>query len=209
MIDMLDSGWLRVVAYGVTALLAIVVGTLEHRSPLRTTLLWWPTFWFMSSTLIAAMGLARLGEVGDLIAVVGRDSARTHGWYDQRRNVQAGIVIVVASAWVIAVLAALWRVPSRRRRYLPTALTLFTLVCFAVIRAVSLHQVDSVLYRRNLHGVRWVAIIELLLLGIASIAIAVRVPRHPIAGSGKITRSRGTMLRRPIRHTGPHVQPDA
>ena len=58
-------------------------------------------------------------------------------------------------------MVAVWRVPERRRRYLPAALVVFTLVCFAGIRIISLHQVDTLLYNRPIRGVRIVAIVEL------------------------------------------------
>lgn len=179
MIEVLDSGWLRVGGYGVAALVAILVGVMEVRSTERKALTFWPPFWFLSAALIASTAVARVGGIGDLLVDLGRETTQSGGWYDQRRGVQATAVITIAVVWVVAVIAAIWRVPPRRRRYLPTALVLFTLECFAAIRVVSLHQVDAVLYHRQFGGVRWVAIIELALLGLTIAAVAMRVLSRP------------------------------
>ena len=82
-----------------------------------------------------------------------------------------------AAFWLIADLIAVWHVPERRRRYLPPALVVFTLLCFAGVRVVSLHHVDSLLYNHPIHGVRIVAITELA--GIALVILATYW--HPFA----------------------------
>ena len=121
----------------------------------------WPTFWFLTSALLAVMALGRAAEIGELVSEFGRREAREEGWYEIRREYQAAAVATVGAIWFVAVVVAVWRVPERRRRYLPAALFVFTLVCFAGIRVISLHQVDTLLYNRPIHGVRIVAIVEL------------------------------------------------
>lgn len=64
-------------------------------------------------------------------------------------------------------MTTIWRVPERRSRYLPASLVLVGLMCFAAGRTISFHYVDSLLYRRDIGGVRLVAPIELLLLSAA------------------------------------------
>jgi hypothetical protein len=61
----------------------------------------------------------------------------------------------------VTVLVALWRVPERRRRYLPTAIVVFSLQCYAAIRLVSLHHVDALLHRSELNGARLGALVEI------------------------------------------------
>jgi hypothetical protein len=82
----------------------------------------------------------------------------------------------VGAIWFISVVIALWRVPARRRRYLPAFVVVFTLMCYAGIRLVSLHQVDALLYRRYFHGVKYDAVFELIGLAIA-IVVCVTAPR--------------------------------
>jgi hypothetical protein len=92
------------------------------------------------------------------------------------------------------VVVALWRVPERRRRYLPMAIVSFSLMCYAGIRVVSLHQVDTVLYRRHIAGAKVGSVVEIL--GIATAIVvtswqtwSLSPPAHPpssaLAGMGR------------------------
>jgi hypothetical protein len=47
------------------------------------------------------------------------------------------------------------------------AISVVALVAFAAVRLVSLHQVDALLYRRRIHGVKVDAVIELAVLATA------------------------------------------
>ena len=157
-----DSNWLRVIAYGVAAAAALHAGMREQRRrPHAASREIWPAFWFLTAALLAVMALARAADIGELVSQFGRRTARDEGWYEIRREYQAAAVASVGAIWFIAVVVAVWRVPERRRRYLPAALVVFTLVCFAGIRIISLHQVDTLLYNRPIRGVRIVSIVEL------------------------------------------------
>ncbi len=124
----------------------------------------WQSFWLLGAALLAFMGIAQLVDLGGIISDAGRDQARSRNWYGIRRSYQAAAVGAVAVIWGVGVLVSIWRVPERRRRYLPAAVLIFTLVCFGAIRVVSLHQVDTLLYRRSIEGVRVVALAEMALL---------------------------------------------
>lgn len=69
----------------------------------------------------------------------------------------------------MSVVVAIWRVPERRRRYLPAAIVVSSLICFAAIRMVSLHYVDALLYNHPIVGVRIGSIVE---LGLTTLALA-------------------------------------
>ncbi len=166
-----DSNWLRVVAYGVAAGASLHAGLRElRRQPTTPGRDVWPTFWFMTAGLLAVMALGRAADFGGLVSEFGRREARDEGWYEMRREYQAVAVAAVAAIWLVTSVAAVWRVPERRRRYLPAALVVFTLVCFAGIRVVSLHHVDTLLYDRPIGGVRIVAIVELTGIALAILA---------------------------------------
>jgi hypothetical protein len=168
MVDMLNSGTLRALGYLAVAVLAVVAGILEQRAPDREQRQLWPVYWLLTALVLLTAGIAHLGHLGDIIAGIGRSQARSAGWYGSRRGIQAAVVVWVSAVWFVAVLVAIWRVPPRRRRYLSSAIAVFTLLAFVAIRIVSLHQIDSLLYRRGVRGVRFVALIELTLLGIAA-----------------------------------------
>jgi hypothetical protein len=167
----LDSNALRVAGYTAAALAAFVAGTRE-RSLVRENPNLWPAFWFLTSSLFLLMALGRMFGFADVATQLARDEAHSQGWYADRRKFQAVVVASVSAIWFVAVVVALWRVPERRRRYLPMAFIAFSLVCFAGVRAVSLHQIDAVLYRRHLMGAKVGSVVEVF--GIL-VAIAVTV----------------------------------
>ena len=56
------------------------------------------------------------------------------GWYASRRRLQALVVVGLGTAWLASVLTAIWRVPERRRRYLPMIVVVLTIGFYAAIR---------------------------------------------------------------------------
>lgn len=175
MVDLADSNWLRVLAYVLTAAFAAMARVRERRRAPHADDVW-PPFWLLTSGFLLAMAIGRLGDLGNLLADLGRTQVTDRGWYAQRRTLQAAIVATVAGVWFILVALAVWRVPERRRRYLPMSATMVTLAAFAAIRVVSLHQVDAVLYHRRVVGVRWASALELMLLAVA-VGVTTWIPR--------------------------------
>jgi hypothetical protein len=163
-----DSNWLRVLAYGVAAAASLHAGLRElPRRPTASSREIWPTFWFLTAALLAVMAFGRAADLGGLVSEIGRREVRQEGWYEIRREYQAAAVASIGAIWLVAAIVAVWRIPERRRRYLPTALVVFSLICFAGIRVVSLHHVDSLLYNRPIRGVRIVSIVELTGISLA------------------------------------------
>jgi hypothetical protein len=173
----LGSNWLRVVAYAVAAACALLAGVRERlRSGVEDGV--WPTFWFVTAGLFLLVVLARATDLGGWATALGRDEAVAHGWYSHRRKVQALVVGSIGVAWFLVVVAALLRFHVRRRRYLPAAIVVFSLMCLAGIRLVSLHQIDAVLYRRSIAGVKVGALMELVGVLVA-VAVTFWRPRSP------------------------------
>jgi len=173
--DWLDSNWLRVLAYVVAAGIAFLAGQRELTARVRRPELW-PTFWFLTGATLCVMALGRLGNVAEFVSDFGRRQARAEGWYEDRRFLQALAVGAVGFVWFSVVTVAIWRVPERRRRYLPMFVAVFSLLVFAAVRLVSLHHVDTILYRRPVVGVKIAALVELagVVAGIAAAAWATR-----------------------------------
>jgi hypothetical protein len=103
------------------------------------------------------------------VADLGRGRAADSGWYETRRPVQAAVVVALGAVWFVTVSVACWRTPERRRRYLPMGLMVVTLAAYAAIRLVSLHHIDTLLYRREIADI-WVGtVIEVTLLIVTGI----------------------------------------
>ncbi len=191
----LDSTVSAVVLYSLAGVTALVLGVAERRRGGAADPKRWPTFWFATGGLLLIMAVGRASNVSDLLTDIGREQARSGGWYEVRRSLQAWVIGAVAAVWAVTVAIAVWRVPERRRRYLPTAVVVFTLVCFIGIRLISLHQVDALLHNRDVRGVAIGAAIEVGLLLLIVIVSAWRFPRSNTGLSD--------------RHPQPQVEPDA
>jgi hypothetical protein len=111
----------------------------------------------------------------DLFGDEVRARARAGGWYESRRKFQAVVVLGLGLAWLVTVFIAVWRVPERRRRYLPTIVAVVTLAAYAAIRVVSLHQIDGLLYRRRIGDVRFGTAVEFGLLAFAGVCTVLTV----------------------------------
>ena len=127
----------------------------------------WPTFWYLTAVLFLVMAVGRAGNVAELAADIGRERPSPLAGTTTGASTKRMAVAAVAGTWFVAVVVSLWRVPERRRRYLPMALLSFTIGCFAAIRTISLHQVDGLLYRRYLAGAKFGAVVEVGLLLVA------------------------------------------
>ena len=152
----------------VVAILCIAVALRETR--LRRHEPWaylWPLFWVATALVLVVMAVGQAGDVGQFLADIGRRDALANDWYERRRSAQTVIVAGVTLVWALTALIAIWRVPERRRRYLPVALVVLSLVCYGTIRVISLHHVDALVYRRHLFGAEVGRLIELTGISVA------------------------------------------
>lgn len=172
--DVLNSNGLRVLFYVLAAGACWIAGRRERTFLLTSTLDLWPRFWTLSAVLLLVMAFGRLTDAAGLLTQLVRNEALTSGWYEARRPLQAALVGSVAVGWFSSVATAIWRVPERRRRYLPTAVFVFSLVCFAAVRTISFHYADAILYNNPIAGVRIGSIIELLFGGCVIVAGVIR-----------------------------------
>ena len=186
MFDWADSNWLRVVGYVAVAALCFIAVKREDPQAEGS----WPPFWLLTGALFIVMAAGRAGDIAELMTNLLRERAVAEGWYQSRRRVQGLVVAGLGLMWLIAVTTACWRVPARRRRYLPMIAVVLTIGVYAAIRVVSLHQVDAVLHNRRLVGARYGALIELTLLLLAGICALWTPRRHAL----KSIETAGTAL---------------
>lgn len=159
-----SSNSLAIVLYALAATTTLALGLVDRHRARESGQRLWPTFWFATGGLLLVMAAGRAGNVSHLLTDIGRAQARSDGWYDVRRWLQAGVIGAVAAVWAATVALAVWRTTERRRRYLPTAIVVFTLVCYVGVRLISLHQVDALLHHRGVRGLADGAVVEVGLL---------------------------------------------
>ncbi len=181
MIETLDSTGFRLIGYLVVVAVALLAWFRERRAATLSRASYWPTFCLISAALVFTLFVIRWRDLDDNLAIFGRDQAYADGWYEGRRVIQTAFILGVTAAWFLLVMISIWRVPVRRRRYLPAAMMLYSIWAFDAIRAVSFHDVDGLLYRHSFLGFRFITYAELTGL----IAMGTALLWHPFVEEPK------------------------
>jgi len=165
-------GWITAAAYFGVALLCEHLWWIEAPE-LRGGRLRRPRFWLFAAGLFTLLGAAKLLNLQGLLMGSLRGLAKSQDWYADRRLPQLAFVVLVglltlgAAAGLAWMGAGKWR--RELRRHLLVAAGGVLLLGFLAIRAVSLHQVDAILYATTVGGVRWNALIELALVALIAL----------------------------------------
>jgi hypothetical protein len=149
--------WLAIIAYSEVGLMCVCAAIAERKRERVAGAGW---FWLALAAAMMALALGKQFQLGDWLSDLGRGVARSEGWYRERRAVQEDVIGAVAALGILAaLLGAQALLPARRRHALAFACVV-CLACFIVIRAVSLHDVDLLLYGRPVAGLRLSAMLE-------------------------------------------------
>ncbi len=181
LIPILNGRGLRVVAYLLAAMLSFAAARQSSRGASRRE---WPLvgFWLMAGAALVLLALSREVDLAARGADIGRNLFRTEGWYPDRRPFQEAAVLgILACAGVVSLCGSFLLLSGRRKQILPGFVALVCLATFLAVRAISLHDIDAVLYRHSISQVRVNALAELavtLLIALAALlATSIRRPR--------------------------------
>lgn len=142
--DPTPLGWLTFGAYMLAVILcwrayqSSVVGACMQAasSPIeadRQRLLGW--WWLGLAALMLLLGLNKQADLQTLLTEVGKDLARTQGWYAERRRVQFAFVAILALALVTTGFAVALALRSVLRQIWPALLGLALILAFVELRA--------------------------------------------------------------------------
>jgi hypothetical protein len=178
--ELFNSNQLRVVAYLLGGALCALASVRLYAGGARRTSV---AFWLVLTLVMLTMGVSRMVDLGPLLTDHGRDIARDYGWYEDRRTLQRTAVEAVIIGGVVgALVAAAWLAFAAAPEHPLAAMAIVYLATFVAVRAISLHQVDQLLYNHPIEGVRVNALLELG--GIAAVclaavvSLALRTPRR-------------------------------
>jgi hypothetical protein len=160
--DPYPTAWVITVAYFVAAGLCFWAGRKEKQESLGRARRWHaPVFWFTLCGLMVALGFNKQLDLQSDLTEMGRSMARSEGWYENRRVVQAIFVLLFAAGAIAAVAGAIWFMRDLWKRYRLAFIGIIYLCAFVIIRAASFHHIDTLLY--HLPGMQyWVnTILEL------------------------------------------------
>jgi hypothetical protein len=129
-------GWITVLAYFSAALLCAAAQRRDPAGPRPRH------FWLAVAVLLVLLGINKQLDLQSLFTQVLRDRAKAHGWYEQRRELQALFIFAIAAigAAFFAALPYVMRHQPRARNV--TLAGLIFLYCFILVRASSFHHVD-------------------------------------------------------------------
>jgi hypothetical protein len=131
-------GWLTVIAYLVTAALALRVAVRLPGGRIRA-------FWALVAVLMLFLAVNKQLDLQSALTAAGRCIAKAQGWYNERRVVQVLFIEGLVGAAVLALLGGLYLL---RRELAANVIALVGLVFvagFVMVRAVGFHHVDALL----------------------------------------------------------------
>lgn len=142
-------GWLTVAAYFTTAWLCLRAARrargLGDPYAMPDPKIGW--VWLGLVVLCAALGVNKQLDLQSLVTQIGKDMARSQGWYEGRRIVQTIFVVTIGVAAAVAGGIGLYWLRDRLAQIWPAIVGAVLMTGFVVIRAASFHHVDWLLYR--------------------------------------------------------------
>ena len=105
-----------------------------------------PGFWLMLAAVMLALGVNKQLDLQSWFTQVGKDLAKSEGWYARRRPVQVAFIGAVALVGMTGVGVVVWWLRGSVRRYRVAVAGMVYLICFVVIRAASFHHIDRLLH---------------------------------------------------------------
>jgi hypothetical protein len=148
--------------------------------------------WLCIGVAFLLLGVNKQLDLHSLLTRMLRDLARSGGWYEDRRTLQAIFIAFV----MLAAFLAMAKLIRRFRRSRPAVrLGIFGVTCtllFVVVRAASFHHADELL-RLELEGVKAHAAIELL--GVLTVVAAALLYKKQHGSIGARDRSEGTTFK--------------
>ena len=175
------AGWVTVVAYLAVAALAAAAWRRGRHEATDATV---RRVWASIAAVMLAFAAAKQFGLQTLLVDRGRDLAFSDGWYEDRRPVQALVVLVLAVVGTLGVgLVVRWVRPVRHEVGGAVA-GVAVLTVFVAVRAVSLHQIDRVLGRGPIEVGTVVELAAIAVIG-ASAARWLRAPRNPDRSGGR------------------------
>jgi len=134
--------WLTVMAYGGTAVLCAIRALQLRPDSARASGIWW-----LLAASMLLLGINKQANLVGRLTTQGRLLAWAGNWYQARMGVQ-GVLVGLVSLLTVGLLAVLlWRLRPLTTMQKTAVVGVVYLLGFALLRAVSLHAIDTFLFR--------------------------------------------------------------
>ena len=141
--DPTSLGWVTAAGYVAVSGLCLVTALRTRRfAPWLPKAMVRPVFWAVLAALLFALGINKQLDLQMLFTQVAKQLALAQGWYPRRRVVQMCFVVAVG---LTGIATGCWAVRGAYREHVLAVVGMSFLLCFVLIRAASLHDVDRVI----------------------------------------------------------------
>lgn len=152
-------GWMTVLLYFIAALRTGFKAKLTYYNKESCY------FWLGLTVLLIFLGLNKQLDLQSNVTDWLRDSAKAHGWYDQRRGVQLLFISVMGLAIPILLISLRLFLYHSWQRYKITWVGIVLLLIFVMVRAASFHHVDLIFYQ-TIGSIRYYQALEMLAISL-------------------------------------------
>ncbi|MBA3908690.1 MAG: isopropylmalate isomerase [Rhodobacter sp.] len=171
-------GWIIAALYLLAAVTSAIAARRDGQLPAQTRSRE-QAFWWVSAALLIFLAANKQLDLQSLLTSVARCVALDQGWYEDRKVVQRWFVLGVLTGGIAAILALGLFLRDTVARTGLALLGLGFVSLFVMIRAASIHQVDTLIGGQML-GLRVNSLLELpgplIVLMAATRAIRHRIP---------------------------------
>ncbi|SDX89058.1 hypothetical protein SAMN05444358_11451 [Ruegeria halocynthiae] len=136
--DPTPMGWVTVAAYGITTILCFRAARTTVSQGMRL-------FWLALTVLLFALMINKQLDLQSGLTAAARCLSQMQGWYEDRRSLQIGFILVVMFSGIWVALVSLWLLRRHLSRIGLALLGFVFLICFVLIRAAGFHNLDALL----------------------------------------------------------------
>ncbi len=151
--------WLLVAAYFFTTIIAIKLALSSSLRQLEHSIKH-KRFWLIIASIIFFLGVIKYFGLVSLLSGIGRYYAYRDGWYERRGAFQVVFIIGITTFILIAAMCFKYQSTGIWRNNWLTVMALFYLLLLVLIRIISFHYIDSLIYS-SFMGVRLYWVLEL------------------------------------------------
>lgn len=102
-------------------------------------------FWVLLGLILLALGVNKQLDLQSLLTAIARCMAQAQGWYEARRVVQLGFIVILVSVMLLMTLMFWSMLQGTLSRTWLGLLGLMIVLTFVAVRAVGFHHMDALI----------------------------------------------------------------
>lgn len=140
------NDWIAITAYALTSYICLRAGYLASRLQYKKE----TRFWQILGSLVLIFGINKFLYSESCITYGLSMLAHSEGWYELRRSFQAEFIVLIVFILLCLLVAILYALKDLLRSLKSAAIGFMLLLLLIIIRTVSLHQIDALMFQKVL-----------------------------------------------------------